>query len=90
MSDEAGVLTGCNRCGVSAFTDAEARFDGGLVIVVVVVEIGGGGGGGNCNSGRIKSRSRKRSVICVNSNVKPRSSAYFDKNSYQKKKRNFI
>jgi hypothetical protein len=84
LSDEAGVLTGCNRCGVGAFPDVEARLDGGLVIVVVVDEAGGGGGG-NCNSGRIKSRSRKRSVICVNSNVKPRSSAYFDRKSYQRK-----
>jgi len=88
LSDEAGVATACNKCGVGAFPDVEARFDGGFVIVVVVVvaaEIGGGGGGGNCNSGKTKSRSRKRSVICVNSNVKPRSSAYLDKNSYQRK-----
>ncbi len=47
------------------------------------MDIGGGGGGGNCNSGKIKSRSRKRSVICVNSKIKPRSSAYLDKNSYE-------
>ena len=63
--------------------EGNGRFDGGFVIVVVVVVDGGGGGGGNCNSGKIKSRSRKRSVICVNSNVKPRSSAYLDKNSYR-------
>jgi hypothetical protein len=89
LSDEAGVATACNKCGVGAFPDVEARFDGGFVmvavVVVVAVEIGGGGGGGNCNSGKIKSRSRNRSVIFVNSNVKPRSSAYLDKNSYQRK-----
>ncbi len=87
MSNEAGVPTGCNKCGVGALPpDVNVRFDGGFVIVVVVVSAVvdiGGGGGGNCNSGNIKSRSRKRSVICVNSNVKPRSSAYFDKNSYK-------
>jgi hypothetical protein len=85
LSDEAGVPIGCNRCGVGAFPIAAALFDGGfvIVVVVVVVEIGGGGGGGICKSGKIKSRSRKRSVICINSNVKPRSSAYLDKNSYE-------
>jgi hypothetical protein len=67
---------------VGAFADVNGRFDGGFIIVVVVVDTGGGGGG-NCNSGKRKSLSRKRSVICINSNVKPRSSAYLDKNSYK-------
>lgn len=63
-----------------AFPDCNVRFDGGFVIVFVDA---GNGVGGNCNSGKRKSRSRKRSVIWVNSYVKPRSSAYLDKNSYK-------
>jgi hypothetical protein len=47
----------------------------------VRVEIGGGGGINGCISGTGKSCSRKGLVISENSNVKPRSSAYVDKNS---------
>ena len=61
LNDELGVPAGCKRCGVGALPVVTTR----LKVDELAEPVDGGGG--NWSSGRIKSRSRNRSVICVNS-----------------------